>query len=503
MESSKIYVGWVEDFTFQEDPLSVADQFALLDLLHPDDVLSLINGTENFATLVQRGEEEGLKTLPIVLRNDQLTDEWKKAIIQVAENPKLRLAVELGDPPYPGVGRAQVALTGWAQEGIPEVTVKSIGLYAAASTRKIDKALQSTRYMTAAAAKQPKPRGQFIKDILEWRVGKELDVYCAIYDVGQGSANAIVDKNEHPRVFFDIGKPISIYNRTRPPNIPKFFHCDITKGSQSRAWLQAPVILSHWDFDHWGGVLESFYLISDGKGGKYASLKLIHGALERFWIVPDQTRLNLGPTHVELIRRLAKTVNHHGVTALQYWPQNLPRLQFSQGVIVKAVPDPGVGAAISAQRNNSGLVLLITKQFKNLSRPPAGILLQGDARCNSIPLNGTGVNLVGLVVSHHGGEMGGNPPVPNASLSHRVAAVCSVGEPDAAGKKPYGHPHPNAISDHKKAHWTMNNFTYNRAAAPTSPAKLLGNFWLSLNTSFPSCGCDCVCDANLSLRRAV
>ena len=42
----------------------------------------------------------------------------------------------------------------------------------------------------------------------------------AVYDVGQGSLNALVDKHEHP-MLFDLGWPLPFNGWTLPP-IPSF-----------------------------------------------------------------------------------------------------------------------------------------------------------------------------------------------------------------------------------------------------------------------------------------
>lgn len=228
-------------------------------------------------------------------------------------------------------------------------------------------------------------------------------------------------------------------------------------------------------------------------------------ALERYWIAPNQEHLNLGPTHRELIRQLLKTTNgQSGRTALQYWPANMRTLPFSHGVVVKAEQDDGAENSISSERNNSGLVLLISQPAHVRAKNRTWLLLQGDARYESIPLDWNRVKLAGMVVAHHGGKLNGVPsPAPSAidpkdNLARNV--ICSVGGVNAQNCKPYGHPHADSLSAHKTAGWRVTTFTYDRVLHAECQ-KALGNYALSLDDAQPSCGCGCVCTSNLSLAR--
>jgi hypothetical protein len=145
--------------------------------------------------------------------------------------------------------------------------------------------------------------------------------------------------------------------------------------------------------------------------------------------------------------------------------------------------------------------MLITPTAASIGRTPVGLLLQGDARYESIPLDWKGVELVGMVVSHHGGEMGGVPPAAPSLISGGRAVshvVCSVGCANNDGEKPYGHPHPVALTAHTSAGWAVNTFTYQRKVPRTCP-KNLGNYYLSLDNARPGCGCDCASTGHLSL----
>lgn len=175
------------------------------------------------------------------------------------------------------------------------------------------------------------------------------------------------------------------------------------------------------------------------------------------------------------------------------------------GGIVKAKPDSGAGNSIAARRNNSGLVMLLTLPKVWHTTPQPWLLLPGDARTESIPVDFSTLRLVGMVVSHHGGVLG---RVPSASpwspqsdpVTLNPNVVCSVGRPNKAGEKPYGHPDPIALANHKASNWDPVIFTFN-SKVPASSKLCLGNYCLSLSNHQPKCGCDCVKDSNLSLNR--
>ena len=253
-------------------------------------------------------------------------------------------------------------------------------------------------------------------------------------------------------------------------------------------------------------VLKSAYVYSLPDGTKAASITLIDHALERYWIAPNQEHLDLSPTHLEFIRLLAKSVNGaSGQRALQYWPKRLSQLPFSHGVIVKAAPDFGAGKSIAARRNNSGLVMLLTLPGVRQSTQQPWLLLPGDARIESIPVDFSGLQLVGMVVSHHGAVLGNVPsaspwPALSGPATPNPNVVCSVGRPNSAGDKPYGHPDPIALASHTASDWGPVTFTFNSNVPPSSRLRL-GNYCLSLSNHQPKCGCDCVENSNLSLNR--
>lgn len=518
------YLAWVEG-VHQPEPGVTESGFAVLDLLHPSEMSLIRAGSLNFRSLVEREIDDGLKTLPLILPLDQMTPQWRE-VIHRAEAERHKLYVWVRSDRRDGdseraqeeeardSGRAVLALLGWDQDEANvgnSVFIERIAVADFEDSDLAEKALNSANFLllqpAALSPSAPKKvgRGRFLREILDQPTWMNPQLFAGVYDVGQGSASALVDSYEHPRIFFDIGKPISVFNHTRPANPPDFFHCDTTKITPKGNWFHAPVVLSHWDFDHWAGVLKSASVKTLPDGTKVAKLTLIPHALDRYWIAPNQERLNLGPTHRELIRLLAKSINgNSGMSALQYWPEKLTQVPFKHGVVIRATPDAGAESSVAAQRNNSGLVMLLTypvnKHIPNNSAP--WVLLPGDARWEAIPMNLGNGKLVGMVVSHHGGLLG-NVPVASpwlGSKSPNPNVVCSVGRPNAVGKKPYGHPDLAALAKHVASNWDTVTLTSN-LMPPASSTKSLGNYCVSLDNLQPLCGCSCVGTANLSLNR--
>ena len=521
--SEGAYLAWVEGVHLPE-PESKLPGFVVLDLLHPSELALIRSGELDFRSLVERPVEKGLKTLPLILPFDQMTPAWRVQV-QRASGRRRKLYVWLKQRPEEGggsqelqdgqgIGRAVLAISGWDQEGRADeaVFIDRIATAAPGDSRPVSKAFRSESFLASLSAAPSTPgkkkasRRRFLRDILEHPTWHVSHAAVGVYDVGQGSASALVDEAEHPRVFFDIGKPLGFFKHTLPAHRPDFFLCDARKSDLDDRWCHAPVVLSHWDFDHWTGVLKSAYVYSLPDGTKAASITLIDHALERYWIAPNQEHLDLSPTHLEFIRLLAKSVNGaSGQRALQYWPKTLPRLPFTHGVIVKAEPDSSAGNDIAARRNNSGLVMLLTLPGVRQTTPQPWLLLPGDARIESIPVDFSGLQLVGMVVSHHGGVLGGVPSAsPWPSLSGPVTpnpnVVCSVGRPNSVGDKPYGHPDPTALARHTASNWDPVTFTFN-SNVPASSKLSLGNYCLSLSNHQPECGCRCVELSNLSLNR--
>ena len=157
----------------------------------------------------------------------------------------------------------------------------------------------------------------------------------AVYDVGQGNCNAICTIFGTPLVYFDFGGGTTNNLKTYPKNIRFCFGA------------QPPVVLSHWDWDHW------------------ASGTRDTNSLDVKWIAPRQ---RVGLNHAKFANDLASRGN------LLLWPKNLNFLPTPFGNIVRCT---GTG------RNDSGLAFY--PRFFTASGTQVEALLPGDARYSTIP----------------------------------------------------------------------------------------------------------------------
>lgn len=325
----------------------------------------------------------------------------------------------------------------------------------------------------------------FIAAILDFSLRESGNLAVAAYDVGQGNCNAIVDQYEHPRVFFDLGWAPNFHSYTRPPAQPDFFACD--------RHAVAPVVLSHWDMDHWS------YAIARSEF-KPANLTTRHEwnpqALKRFWIarVPQTIAHQIGPLAMSFYRELTRVHLFPGISAMLLWPNDCSRIDFSQGWLEACEPP----AHLPQDRNNTGIAMFVQPNRKG----PA-ILMTGDANFPSIPTLRTNIRLglAGMIAPHHGSDIT-NVPKPLKKGPKKL--VLSVGKENV-----YGHPKKDAIDAYKALGWdwkvvaTQDRQTCTSTATPlvTTHAHHHGNLLLkfSAGTPDPECGCGQVQKGNLCL----
>lgn len=217
--------------------------------------------------------------------------------------------------------------------------------------------------------------------------------WIGVYDVGQGSANGLCD-DWAPLAYFDLGGGV-LANKNSFPTA-------LTNICLSR---KPPVILSHWDWDHWSS------------GARFARA----AALD--WIVPNP---RLGAVHGTMAASIATRGR------LLVWPAHLGGLKIGQVTIEKCTGTSG--------RNSTGLALLV-------DGPDGGepILLSGDARYSAIP-SGL-VQCHSVVVPHHGADM-----------RSKATPVCA-GHPASRAADSYGpsnsfnHPRHSTHRNHHANGW--------------------------------------------------
>lgn len=323
-----------------------------------------------------------------------------------------------------------------------------------------------------------------IAGVLDFSLSAAKGLAIAAYDVGQGNCNAIVDEYEHPRVFFDLGWAPNFHRHTRPLLQPDFFSCD--------SLTTAPVVLSHWDMDHWA------YAIARSEYDP-ANLTTRHvwnvGALNRFWIAraPETEHHHIGPLAQSFYKALEKVRLLPGLPAILLWPEKCQRIRFSDGWLEACEPAP----SLARDRNNTGIAMFVRPK----GRGPA-ILMTGDADFPSIPSlkSNTRLQLAGMVAPHHGSRItAGDVPKPMAGSPKTL--VISVGHGNT-----YGHPKQDSIDAYEAAGWngtvvlTRDRQVCDRTCLPIHEHNH-GNILLkfSTRTKDPRCGCGMVSEGNLCL----
>ncbi|QCX51607.1 metallo-hydrolase/oxidoreductase [Ralstonia pseudosolanacearum] len=247
-------------------------------------------------------------------------------------------------------------------------------------------------------------------DASELELRRALNIKCEItqlhmLDVGQGGAVAIICECGRPIYYFDVG--CGVYRNTKTnPNPIQFCVCD-----------DPPVILSHWDSDHWAGA------------------NLDTDLLKRVWIAPRQT---VGAKHIAFANRILSAggkillVPQAFSGTFQAGQQKL-KLQQCKGA--------------PTDRNGSGLVLVVEDQ--NTDR---GWLLTGDAPYNLIP-GPLPSDLAAVVVPHHGADMGPGSKPPLCSQHAYSRLLYSFGPGNAHGRTSVRHPTAAAVSAHSASGW--------------------------------------------------
>jgi beta-lactamase superfamily II metal-dependent hydrolase len=217
----------------------------------------------------------------------------------------------------------------------------------------------------------------------------------SIRDVGQASHSCLRSAGGTVALYYDVGWPLPFNRRTEP----KRFFPDLGR---------APVVISHWDWDHLCFGLK--------KAGRHL--------LDCDWIAPVQ---KLGPGAARIAHML------HAKKRLHSWVG--ANVSFSGGQI-------GYCSAAPNDANNSGLALKIQLSSK------ACILLVGDADYQFLP-NAFSGQFDGLVVTHHGARFAGALNTVPRPATADSRCVVSVGRGNT-----YKHPHPDSLRLHRSAGWS-------------------------------------------------
>ncbi len=218
--------------------------------------------------------------------------------------------------------------------------------------------------------------------------------WVAVYDVGQGSANGLCDAAAMPLAYFDLGGGVLANTSSFPSTLTNI--CLTHK---------PPIILSHWDWDHWSSGLR------------------FSQATSMTWLAPNQ---KLGAVHSALATLIVKNGQ------LLIWPAGLTGLTIGQVTLEKCTGVKG--------RNNTGLATLV-------DGPPGEkpILLTGDARYSVIPSGLADCHAV--VVPHHGADM------RNKATPTCVGHVASRAAYSYGAGNTFAHPRSTTYDNHHANMW--------------------------------------------------
>lgn len=317
------------------------------------------------------------------------------------------------------------------------------------------------------------------RNILSFVDSRDTNNSVGVYDVGQANLCSIVDENEHPLVFFDLGWPLRFNKRSIP--LTKSFN---PFALERDGHHHIPVILSHLDWDHWGYAYESGMAKWDEVNLYWKTeIKFRDVAIDRPWLLrrPNYNNHKLGPSHINFIQTLSKHI-YDGSSSLNIWPDDLDEIYFKSFIVFKCKPTAKTPITPAFLRNNESLAMLVNDLDSN-----AKVLLCGDADYPSIPAPYRR-GLTGIVAPHHGGKITYSD-IPNAVGHGRMVFSTYPGCYNNV-------PSDDTEKEAKSRGWTVVK-TSDRAPCLNRLSCSTGNKIIRLSTS-PRCGCmrverNCLC----------
>lgn len=261
----------------------------------------------------------------------------------------------------------------------------------------------------------------------------------AIYDVGQGASTGLLSDGT-PTFYFDVGGSTIGNWRSFPEPLRSF----CISGAP-------PVVLSHWDWDHWSSALRDREL------------------LNQRWILPIQDQAgDLGAVHARFLAMLKPRS-----AGIYWWGYATPTIMSQQTGIT-------VFRARGSQRNRneSGLALSFQQNHRT-------VLLPGDASLANVATGASSIDY--LMVPHHGGRTAlATIPTPNNRSKSHIVYSYGVGNM-------YQHPLPETVRAFRSS-WRRNVHTALRDSSG------LGHVGIDLTRSQlsarPPCG-DCICQLGI------
>ncbi|WP_313296997.1 hypothetical protein [Stenotrophomonas sp.] len=300
----------------------------------------------------------------------------------------------------------------------------------------------------------------------------------AVYDVGQANFNALVDECEHPRMFFDFGRPIYIKGFSSPV-LDKFNPLIFGEFSRSNE----PVVLSHLDQDHWHFAFKSGVARWDKKKGAWIVNPVYRPtARERPWVVRlPPLAVPLGASHLHLLLSLKNKQLAGGASALHIWNSNWTDVRVGSVVIHRCDPGPNTPITPAYLKNNTSLALTVESDH-------ARVLLTGDADYPSIPASAK-QDLTGMVAPHHGGGVTANSTPTGIGPGRMVFSTFNGAYS--------GNPSPMSSSEAQSAGWIVTQTNWRSYCSRCQQQH--GHKYIPLLAAPPQCGCDQVVHAQICL----
>jgi len=274
---------------------------------------------------------------------------------------------------------------------------------------------------------------------LETELSSATADLLAVYDVGQGNANALLSTTGQPAGlpthYYDLGAGIYRNKHTTPHPLNFCF-------------TQSPsIILSHWDADHWAGA--------------YAlSINNVYPALKRRWIAPLQ---EVGPLHIAF----AHDVRSKGGEFFIYspLPGEIGNAKLSTRRRIRFMCGKG------KDRNGTGIVLAV-EEPDNV--PGRSWLLTGDCDYLHFVKALAPLPPVGMVAPHHGADLDSKSPVPKppSNVSYK-RLVYSFGPNNKHGSAPVRHPTSQGVILHNRADWDHYRWSLITPGNPTPGGDVL------------------------------
>jgi len=329
--------------------------------------------------------------------------------IEVSTSP--RRAAELlqaRDPSDPAGGWLLLAMSPDRGDGLPATVFP--GLFAPgqpASVVETGAPPPPTQSMLAAAFSMRSWPIASDHDLeRELRKGKAST--WAAYDVGQGSANGLLDQVGRVHLLHDIGCGVYSNAKTRPR--------DLVLCSS----VEAPIVLSHWDTDHWGGA-------------RYFAPKSDQDAfLRRSWIVPLD--LTIGPRHMAFAASILAAGGRLYVMAAGPWQSKW--VTMLDGRNIRLLRGDG------KDRNGSGMAM----EIHDVRNSGGRWLLTGDVDYQFLQAH-LAPKYVAISVPHHGAKSASTGRIPSPSPNYS-RLVYSFGHDNT-----FGHPKSACMSAHMVAGW--------------------------------------------------